>query len=143
MLGQDVYVLGYPHGIGSETGELNYTRSLPFVKRAVMSAWNDAPSIYWLDSYVTDGFSGSPVISFPPEMRDSDCSVFAIVSGYRFVPDPVLVDDKEMSVEMSVGDEPSPVYVKQNTGIAACYDIKYALELIHHNPIGCELQQRS
>ena len=121
MLGQDVYILGYPHGIGSEAGELNHHFPIPFVKKAVMSAINHEPSVYLLDSYLTGGFSGSPVVRLPREMQDEDCSIFAVVAERL--------------------DEEHPVsHAKQNAGIAVCYDIRYAIDLIDQNPIGFNLR---
>lgn len=128
MLGQDAYILGFPHGLGSETGELNHNFPFPFVKRAVMSALEQEPSRYFLDSYITGGFSGSPVVCFPREILDGDCSIVAVVSGHLDEVAPVFH-----------GDQPSSV--KRNTGIAVCYDIRYALALIRQNPIGFNLRE--
>ena len=129
MLGQDAYILGFPDGLGSEAGELNHKFPFPFVKKAVMSALDYEPSIYFLDSYITGGFSGSPVVCLPREMQDGDCSVVAVVSGHKFEQQPVFV-----------GNEPSSFHVRQNTGIAVCYDIRYAVDLIDQNPIGFNLR---
>ena len=92
-----------------------------------MSALDHEPSIYFLDSYVTGGFSGSPVICLPREGQDRDCSILAVVSAYT------------LEAPVSLGDEPSVYHVERNAGIAECYDIKYAVDLIHQNPIGFEL----
>ena len=77
ILGQDVHLLGFPYQLGSELGEF----PLPLIKKGVFSGYVEG--IHLLDGYVTSGFSGGPVVFFPGEDQDKDCSVCAVISGYR------------------------------------------------------------
>jgi S1-C subfamily serine protease len=119
--GQDVYFLGFPYGVLSEVilGEAGHP--LPLVKKAILSTF--AGSVYLLDGHNNPGFSGGPVIfgrggSLPN-------SAAAIVSGYRFDPEPVLHGDTETALT-----------IRSNTGIIIAYKIEIALDLIRANPIG-------
>jgi S1-C subfamily serine protease len=119
--GQDVYFLGFPYGVLSQVifGEAGHP--LPLVKKAVFSSF--AGNIYLLDGHNNPGFSGSPVIfsqgGGPPTR------VGAVISGYRFSPEPVFLEQAATTLTY-----------RENTGIIISYKIELALELIRANPIG-------
>jgi GNAT superfamily N-acetyltransferase len=54
-IGQDVNFLGYPYGMYSNLGEVNANFPFPFVKRAMVSAWDG--TMFWLDGYLRPGDS--------------------------------------------------------------------------------------
>ena len=126
ILGQDVHLLGFPYQLGSDLGEF----PLPLIKKGVFAGYVEG--IHLLDGYVTSGFSGGPVVFFPGEDQDKDCSICAVISGYRH--EKLAVFD---------GDERSHLRVKSNAGIVVCYDIRYAVDLIRQNPIGFNLPQET
>ena len=129
-LGQDVYFLGFPYGIQIDMGDLNRLFPLPLVKRATVSAiCAQDQTIILLDGYNNPGFSGGPVVFTKSGSAKNELSVAAIVSGYRFEPQPVL-DEK--------GQETS-LRVHANTGIVHSYSIQHALDAIKDNPIGVEI----
>jgi len=119
--GQDVYFLGFPYHF---LGNVIFTEKgypLPFVKHATLSCFGG--DVYLLDGHNNPGFSGGPVVfstrSGPPDR------VGAVISGYKFVPEPVF----------SGNDETELTY-KYNTGIIVSYKIEHALGLIRAKPIG-------
>ena len=134
-LGQDVYLLGFPFGLGTELENLNQNFPLPLVKKAVLSAQDRPSGIYCLDGHVTRGFSGGPVAFYPSSPRAwfrpraRRFSVGAVIFGYIREAQP-----------MFYGDERSPFHIEHNTGIVLCYDIKYAVDLIRQHPIGFNLR---
>jgi S1-C subfamily serine protease len=119
--GQDVYFLGFPYGVLSNVvlGEEGYP--LPLVKRAVVSGFKGR--VLLLDGHNNPGFSGGPVI-FGRAGRTPDC-FGAIISGYRFDPRPVYVNNQE-----------SGLTTRSNTGIIISYSMDVALGLIDGNPVG-------
>jgi hypothetical protein len=132
IFGQDVYFLGFPFGLGAEIGEVNRNFPVPSIKKATLSAIVNDPSgarILYLDGNNNPGFSGGPVVFTPPPRLD-DFRVAAVVSGYRIDPQPVFI-----------GDQPTQLIAKHNTGIIISFAISHAVEVIRANPIGFELPQ--
>ena len=122
--GQDVYFLGFPYGVLSQIifSEAGYP--LPLVKKAILSAF--AGDCYSLDGHNNPGFSGGPVIYG----RDGSTpqNVVAIVSGYRFGPEPI-----------HHGENETPLTYRHNTGIIITYKIEKALDMVNANPIGAQI----
>lgn len=134
-LGQDVYLLGFPFGLGTGRENLNENFPLPFVKKAVLSAQDRPSGIYCLDGHVTHGFSGGPVVFNPSprawfRLRARSFSVGAVIWGY-------IREDQSRLFE---SENPSPHITRNTAGIVLCYDIKYAVDLINRNPIGFNLR---
>ena len=127
MYGQDVYFLGYPYGTTIEVGDLNFNFPMPFVKKAIMSCVDNVNGIVFLDGHNNPGFSGGPVVFTAP--NTIEYKVAAVISGYRFVAEPVFQGDAQLSITY-----------KYNTGIIISYGIKHAVDLIRKDPIGFELQ---
>lgn len=132
ILGQDVYLLGFPQGLGTEVGELNQGFPIPIVKRAILSTMERSIGIYLLDGYVTRGFSGGPVAFRSFVEPDTMCSVCAVIGSYKY--DIVPVYENEL-LQRETGN-----VVKHNAGLAVGYDIRYAVDAIGQNPIGFNLQ---
>ena len=121
VYGQDMYFLGFPYGVLSQVllGEAGYP--LPLVKKALLSSF--AGDIYLLDGHNNPGFSGGPVVfGLNGAMPHS---IAAVISGYRFSPEPVYLAQAETALTY-----------RQNTGIVIAYKIELALEMIRAKPIG-------
>jgi S1-C subfamily serine protease len=125
-LGQDVYFLGFPFGLSSDSNILNGGFPFPLVKKAVLSASNfESNDVMLLDGLNNPGFSGGPVVFTKPGGARNDFSVAAVISAYRV-----------SSIPVNHGGIPTPLTVNENTGIIIAYSINHALELIKTNPIG-------
>lgn len=129
--GQDVYFLGFPynlftdHNVFSGTDENSWKFPAPFIKKAIVSGFlHDAGAKCWfLDGHNNPGFSGGPVVFSKPGTYNY--SVAAVISGYRFDPQPVYLQGN-----------PTPLEYRYNTGIIITYGISHALDLIRSNPSG-------
>ena len=123
--GQELYFLGFPyHFLGNIIfAEQGYP--LPFVKRAILSCFSG--DVYLLDGHNNPGFSGGPVVFGHPGA--SPTNVAAVISGYKFVPEPIY----EGGVE-------TELTYRYNTGIIVAYKIEHAVSLISANPIGLKLR---
>ena len=123
-LAEDIYFLGFPYGLGMEVEtNLNDGFPLPFVKKAVVSAFGLKDGQLFLDGHNNPGFSGGPVARRGSREKQT---VVGVVSGYRY--------DRHKVRDMN-GNETSHTY-DANTGIIIAYDIRHALEIIAANPIG-------
>ena len=130
-IGQDVYFLGYPYGWRTEGSDFTNHFPIPLVKRATLSAVIfDEPQKLLLDGHNNLGFSGAPVVFRKMGQSDDDLYLASIVSAYRCMPEPIL-DEK--------GNK-TPLKYYENTGIIVSHSIKHAIESIHENPIGFELE---
>jgi len=128
--GQDIYFVGFPFGLGADMGAVNADFPVPFVKKGILSSIVRDPSgarILYLDGNNNPGFSGRPAVFALNEQRARFC-VAPIVSGYRFDPQPVYVNDQA-----------TQLVSRHNTGIVISYDIIHAIDAIRANPIGFEL----
>jgi S1-C subfamily serine protease len=119
--GQDVYFLGFPYGVLSRIIFGDTGHPLPLVKKALFSTF--AGDIYLLDGHNNPGFSGGPVVF--ARSGGIPTSIAAVVSGYRFSPEPVFFAEAE-----------TDLFFRENTGIIITYKIETAIALIRSNPIG-------
>ncbi len=129
-LSQDCYFLGFPYGLGTDAGDHNSGYPIPFVKKAMVSAFGEETSegsLLYLDGHNNPGFSGGPVV-ITPLTGEPIPKVVAVVSGYRFDNHPVCIGDAE-----------TDAFVRYNTGIILSYSISSALALIEKKPIGFKL----
>jgi hypothetical protein len=127
VFGQDVYFLGFPFGLSADLGAANRYFPVPFIKKGVLSSIVTDPSgarIFYLDGNNNPGFSGGPVV-FPFERRLDDLRVAAVVSGYRFDPQPVYI-----------GDRATDLISHHNTGIIISYGVSHAVDVVKQNPVG-------
>jgi S1-C subfamily serine protease len=129
-LGQQVYFLGYPYGLGTTMsapappgfGEL------PFLKSGIVSAVDDRDpeaSVLYLDGQNNPGFSGGPIVFWHAASRSF--RVAGVVRGYRNEALPVLkrtdLDDPEARAY-------NDLYTRSNSGIVIGYDIVHIVEAI-------------
>lgn len=122
-LGEDVYFLGFPYGLGMEVKtDLNGGFPLPLIKKAVVSALGLEDGPLLLDGHNNVGFSGGPVARRGTKEGQT---IIGVVSGYRYDRHKVLDEH---------GNETSDTY-DTNTGIVIAHDIRHALAIIENNPI--------
>ena len=123
ILGEDLYFLGFPYGLGMESKNLNANFPLPWLKKAAISALTENHGPIFLDGHNNPGFSGGPVAR---RGTKEEQTIVGVVSGYRYVQHHVLDEH---------GNETPHTY-DVNTGIIIAYDISHALTIIERNPIG-------
>jgi hypothetical protein len=130
-LGQQVYFLGYPHGLASSVsapvppgfGEI------PFLKSGIVSALDDRDpdaNILYLDGQNNPGFSGGPIVFWHAE--SGSFRVAGVVRGYRNEALPVL---KKKNLENPQATAYNDLYTRANSGIVIGYDIRHIVEAIH------------
>ena len=126
--GQQVYILGFPHGHDSGGEEINLGLPIPFVKSGIISAFafGDVKKIY-IDTHANEGFSGGPVVFHPQQgARDPhELRVAGVVTGYIYH-NRVLND----------ADGNHWGSVRENTGIAVAVGVQHATDLIDANQTG-------
>ena len=127
IYGQDVFFLGFPYGFVGHYAFGPEGFPLPFVKKAIVSLLDR--DTFLLDGHNNPGFSGGPVVF--REAGKVDLNVFAVVSGFQAVNEPVYVGDSP--VYAGAGE---PVVFRYNTGIIVTWSVDFAVELIKANPIG-------
>ena len=128
--GQQVYILGFPHGYDSGGEEINRGLPIPFVKSGIISAFafGDVKQIY-IDTQVNEGFSGGPVVFRPLQGGNPhELRVAGVVTGYV-----------SHSRALHDADGNHLANVKENTGIAIAVGVQHATDLIDANQIGFEL----
>lgn len=129
-LGQQVYFLGYPHGLGTSAsapvppgfGEI------PFLKSGIVSALDDRDpqaNLLYLDGHNNVGFSGGPIVFWHPE--SASFRVAGVVRGYRNEALPVLKKKKLDDPEAQAYND---LYTRANSGIVIGYDIRHIVEAI-------------
>ncbi|MEI2455664.1 serine protease [Lysobacter firmicutimachus] len=119
-LGQDLYILGFPHKMHEDVGELLGRNPCPLVKRGIASnvATGD-PQVLFVDTLCNEGFSGGPVVFFS-QRSPNEIRVAGVISGFRTHQEPVVGSD----------GEPTGTYVQLNTGLLRAFGIKHAIDLI-------------
>jgi hypothetical protein len=129
-LGQQVYFLGYPHGLGSAVSAPlpSGFGEIPFLKSGIVSALDDRDpeaSVLYLDGQNNPGFSGGPIVFW--HSPSGSFRVAGVVRGYRNEALPVLKSDK-------LGDPAAKaykdLYTRANSGIVVGYDILHIVEAI-------------
>jgi len=132
MLGGDCEFLGFPYGGGWRASFDNGQSSwMPFVKHCNVSALSPPtePRIWVLDGINNDGFSGGPVIF----RTGAEQKILAVISGY--VQEPAEVISSAVP-QKTVANGEKKLTVPLNSGFILAYDISYAINAIHKNPIG-------
>ncbi len=117
---QDVYFCGFPYGWSNYAGQINNGYPLPFVKKAICSAFGFtkahtgmiAEQIY-LDGHNNLGFSGGP-ISFLSKDTGKQ-TIAGVISGYHWQAEPIQSKKNP--------EEAEQLYYQANTGIIVAYNI--------------------
>lgn len=146
MLGGNCQFLGYPYGSGWPV-KFDQETSVwfPYVKHCGIAALPQGDQRFWtLDGINNAGFSGGPVTYLTGPQQQ----VFAVVSGYL----PEAADVVTSPTQKASPPKPPPPpkregsqakagagakqTVNVNSGFIIAFDIGYAIDAIHKNPIG-------
>jgi hypothetical protein len=117
---QDVYFCGFPYGWSNYAGQVNNGHPLPFVKKAICSAFGFieteagmfAEKVY-LDGHNNPGFSGGPV-SFLSKNTGKQ-TIAGVISGYHWQAEPIQSKKNP--------EEAEQLYYQANTGIIVAYNM--------------------
>jgi S1-C subfamily serine protease len=119
-MGQQVWFLGYPWGIGSRWS--NGVKA-PFIKRGTMSAIDatkpDAIVIY-IDGFNNPGFSGGPIVYW--DFSQHAYRILGVVKGYKEDTAKVLINGAHVDTQLLV-----------NSGILVAYSIEHAMKAIEES----------
>jgi hypothetical protein len=148
MMGGNCQFLGYPYGNGwpvtFDQGTLTW---LPYVKHCGVSALPQGDKRFWtLDGMNNAGFSGGPVTYLTGPQQQ----VFAVISGYLTEPAEVITSHlppppvppqppaqrKQSQATTKKESAKSKQLVNVNSGFIIAFEIEYAIDAIHKNPIG-------
>lgn len=130
-LGQQVYFLGYPYGLGTPGSSGPAPRGfgeIPFLKSGIVSALDDRDpdaSLLYVDGHNNPGFSGGPIVFWHSESRRF--RVAGVVRGYRNEALPVI---KRKELENPRAKAHNDLYTRGNSGIVIGYDIRHIVEAI-------------
>lgn len=129
-LGQQIYFLGYPHGLGTARSEPFPAGfgELPFLKSGIVSALDDRDpeaSVLYLDGQNNPGFSGGPIVFW--HSGSASFRVAGVVRGYQNEALPVL---KKKSLDDPGAKAHNDLYTRANSGIVIGYDIRHIVEAI-------------
>jgi hypothetical protein len=129
-LGQQVYFLGYPYGLGNSISAPTPPGfgEIPFLKSGIVSALDDRDpqaSLLYLDGQNNPGFSGGPIVFWHPE--SGSFRVAGVIRGYRNESLPVL---KRKQLDDPTAKAYDDLYTRANSGIVIGYDIRHIIEAI-------------
>jgi hypothetical protein len=129
-LGQQVYFLGFPFGLGTAGPEALPTGfgQIPFLKSGIVSAFDTRDpqaTVLYLDGQNNPGFSGGPIVFWHAESRRF--RVAGVVGGYRNESLPVL---KRRDLAKPDARAYNDLYTRANSGIVVGYDIRHAVQAI-------------
>lgn len=129
-LGQQVYFLGYPDGLGSSVSVAAPPGfgEIPFLKSGIVSALDDRDpeaSLLYLDGHNNPGFSGGPIVFW--HFPSTSFRVAGVVRGYRNEALPVL---KRKDLDDPDAKAHNDLYTRANSGIVIGYDILHIVEAI-------------
>ncbi len=130
-LGQQVYFLGYPYGLGTAGASAPIPPGfgeIPFLKSGIVSALDDRDpeaNLLYLDGQNNPGFSGGPIVFWHAESRRF--RVAGVVRGYRNEALPVL---KRKNLDDPTAPAHNDLYTRANSGIVIGSDIRHVVEAI-------------
>jgi S1-C subfamily serine protease len=127
-LGQQVYFLGYPYGLGTQGPAPPGFGAIPFLKNGIVSAMDDRDPeahLLYLDGHNNPGFSGGPIVFWHSESRRF--RVAGVVRGYRNEALPVL---KKKNLDDPRAPAHNDLYTRANSGIVIGYDIQHIVDAI-------------
>ena len=121
-MGQQVYFLGFPWGIGSKFGTKSVIMTeAPFIKRGTMSAVDGSDPnavVMYIDGFNNPGFSGGPLVYW--DFNDRKCRIFGVVKGYRKDRAKITVNGEDIETNILV-----------NSGILIGYSISHVIETLN------------
>lgn len=125
-LGQRVWFLGFPFGLGTQFGNstaMPFAGRIPFIKSGTMSAIdsrNPEAVVLYIDGFNNPGFSGGPIIYW--SFGEHKYEILGVVEAYR---------QEAANVQIKGKNVPTPILV--NSGILLGYTIQPAIEAIEGN----------
>jgi hypothetical protein len=128
-LGQQVYFLGYPYGLGTQGPAPPGFGEIPFLKSGIISAMDGRDpeaSVLYVDGQNNPGFSGGPIVFWHSE--SGRFRVAGVVRGYRNEALPVL---KKKNLDDPRAPAYNDLYTRANSGIVIGYDIRHIVDAIH------------
>jgi hypothetical protein len=147
LLGGNCEFLGFPYGGGWRITAANgATTWMPYVKHCFVSGLASQGHKVWiLDGINNSGFSGGPVAYLTgPQQR-----IFGVVSGYLTEPTDVITSPlqklappkrapppQRKGPQVKVRTDGAKQTVNVNSGFIIAFDIHFAIDAIHKNPIG-------
>jgi hypothetical protein len=148
FFGGDCEFLGFAYGGGWHASYGGTPYWMPFVKRCTIAAGPSdipggmpampvvGPSFWVLDGINNEGFSGGPVIF----RTGADQRIMAVISGYLKEPADVVNAATNAPPPANAQTNPTAPQPKEtvylNSGFIVAFDISYAIDAIHSNPIG-------
>jgi S1-C subfamily serine protease len=142
FVGQDVFFLGYPFGLASQSDDPSSV-FIPFIKKGILSAIDSRSSsghVLYVDGHNNPGFSGGPVI-FANYKEKETLYVAGVISGYRHQETKVIEVVEKPPVTSFEEKKNIIRFVLENTGIVIAYSIDVIVKEIRANPIGVPLSQ--
>jgi len=112
ILSQDVYFLGFPHGLAGDIGDLDYDYPLPFIKKGICSLIDFSEKDFvkiWIDGLSNPGFSGGPIVF--KDLSDGVYKIAGVLKGY--LNENIKVYSRINTTQI----EESDYYIKANSGI--------------------------
>ena len=123
LYGQEMFILGYPLGLKTESHSLDSGYPLPLIKKGIVSTIINENNICMLllDVINNKGFSGGPVVS----TKNNEMNFIGVISGYAPYHTPVLEKNADGSLKSS------QYIVQENTGLAISYSIEHVKEIMN------------
>ncbi|MGB8360856.1 MAG: serine protease [Acidimicrobiia bacterium] len=120
---QEVFFLGYPHGLQTAIDHAP-EQAFAFVKKGIVSALQSKGDVrvWFVDGHNNPGFSGGPMCF--QNNKSKRWGVFGVVSGYWPEPLRRLSDISSEQLDEAIGQ------LVANSGIVIGYDISYAADAI-------------
>ena len=123
VLGQDVYLLGFPFGLTTDVGSLNNNFPIAFIKKGICSSIdtkNPEIKVIWIDGYSNPGFSGGPIV-----FKDIFTENFKIAG--------VLIGHINERIDIMDEKDKTGLYVEINCGFIYSIGIGSIIKLIKEN----------
>jgi hypothetical protein len=123
LMGQQVWFLGYPYGIGSRWSN---GVEAPFIKKGTMSAMdatNQDAVVLYIDGFNNPGFSGGLIVYW--DLNKHAYGIAGVVMGYKEDTAKVLINGQHVDTQLLV-----------NSGILVGYGIEHAIQAIERGQNG-------
>lgn len=122
-IGDDVYSFGFPMGLSTRSLVYsNFPYPIPLLRKCMVSGFGLGQ--YFLDGTVNPGHSGGPVFRMQ--------GTVPIVIG-------VVIQRSNEVTDVTVGDLPTALKAKHNSGIVVVTPFEHVMDIIQRNPIGLEV----
>ncbi|RDS79589.1 serine protease [Dyella monticola] len=120
VLGQNVYILGFPYLMHEDVGQSLGGNPCPLIKRGTAANLGTRnPQVLFVDTLSNEGFSGGPVVFVAPD-APKEVRIAGVISGFKTHREPII----------GKKGEPTGDYVELNTGLLRAYGVRHAVELI-------------